>query len=322
MAARRADGFVHRDAIEHEPVLCDELLSLVAPKAGEVVVDATIGHGGHARLFAEAIGPTGHIIGLDVDPVNLARAKDRLDQVGTAGSGPRIDLIRANFAELEAVLDALGVGQADVVLADLGVSTDQLLSGETGLSFSQDGPLDMRLDDRIPRSAADLVNALSETDLADLIYQHAQERFSRRIAKRICQVRRDGRIKTTSELARIVCSALGTSESSHRSRIHPATRTFLALRIAVNAELENLRKLLASAAARLAIGGRVAVISFHSGEDRIVKQDFLDRRGKGVYDIQTKKPIHASSEESARNPRSRSAKLRVAVRIEGKDEAA
>ena len=297
-----------------EPVLCKSLMSLVSPQPGEIVVDATVGHGGHAELLAGAIGETGRLIGLDVDEANLARARDRLEAAQAASGGPHLDWVQANFADLGQVLDALGSGRVDVILADLGPSTNQLLDPVRGLSFSEDGPLDMRIDDHLETTASDLINRLSENELSDLIFHNAQERFSRRIAKRICQVRREGRIRRTSELVRIVCSALGVSQDSRRSRIHPATRTFLALRMAVNHELENLASLLSAAPERLSAGGRVGVISFHSGEDRLVKRDFLDRRRSGVYEIRTKKPVHASREEIHRNPRSRSAKLRVAVR--------
>lgn len=303
-----------RGAIEHQPVLCELLSSLIRLQPGEVVVDATVGHGGHAELLANAIGERGRLIGLDVDEANLARARDRLEAARATQHGPHLDWFRANFADLEQVLDSLGIGQVDVILADLGPSTDQLLDPARGLTFREDGPLDMRIDDRLETTASDLINRLSENELSDLFYHNAQERFSRRIAKRICQVRREGRILRTAELVRIVCSALGVTQDSHRSKIHPATRIFLALRIAVNHELENLASLLSAAPARLSAGGRIAVISFHSGEDRLVKQNFLDRKRDGVYEIRTKKPVHASSEEIQRNPRARSAKLRVAVR--------
>lgn len=371
---------VNRDMIEHEPVLGGPVMTIVDPRPGEVVVDATLGHGGHSRMIAGAIGPAGRLIALDVDEQNIARARDRLlagfsptageggesekvgrgegekqgesrkgrvgpeagraeeragsaegqagDTTGRAGAGGaggvraadggavRLDIYRANFAELDTVLDQVGVPQVDVILADLGVSTDQLLDPSLGLTFTEDGPLDMRLDDRLETTAADLVNALSERELSDLIWNNSQERFSRRIAKRICQARRERRIRRTSELVRIVLSAMGMREEPpYPGRIHPATRTFLALRMAVNHELENLRALLEIASRRLRPGGRIAVISFHSGEDRVVKQDFLDRQKAGVYLIRTKKPVTASSEEVDRNPRSRSAKLRVAERV-------
>lgn len=296
-------------------------MSLIAPMPGETIVDATIGQAGHARLFAEAIGPSGHLIGFDVDPVNLETARERLAGTNEAGS-PKMDLLRANFVEMPDKLASLGIAKANVILADLGVTTGQLLDPQMGITFSEDGPLDMRLDDRLETTAADLVNAMPENDLANLIFENSQERFSRRIAKRICQVRRDGRIRRTGELVRIICSALGVAPNSHRSKIHPATRTFQALRMAVNYEVENLQGLLKHSPDLLAVGGRIAVISFHSGEDRIVKQDFLDRKRSGVYEIVTKKPIRATSEEIRANPRSRSAKLRVAKRLGGDPEPA
>jgi len=304
---------VNQDAIVHEPVLCEPLISLIAPQPGEIVVDATVGHGGHAQLLANAIGKTGRLIGFDVDVGNLERAQARLS-ASMGSESPQVDLIRANFQDFEQELDTLGVGGVDVLVADLGVSTDQLLDASRGFTFTEDGPLDMRLDDRLETTVADLVNRLSENELADLIYHNSQERFSRRIAKRICQSRRDKRITTTRELVRVVCLALGVSESSYREKIHPATRTFLAFRMAVNFELESLKALLAAAPSRLNTGGRIAIISFHSGEDRIVKRDFLDRKRSGLYEIVTKKPIRPSREEVQRNARSRSAKLRVARR--------
>lgn len=302
-----------RPFIEHEPVLCDEVSTYVAPRPGETVVDVTVGHGGHARLLVDAIGARGRFIGLDVDPGNLERARSRV-LTGGSGSRPHIDLFRANFRELPAILAGLGLAQADVIFADLGVSTDQLLDPSRGLTFTEDGPLDMRLDDRIPGTASDLVNAMTESELSDLIYYNSQERFSRRIARRICEARRNGRIRTTQQLVRIVCSAVGASPASRREKIHPATRTFLALRMAVNDEVGNLKALLEAAPRLLAPGGRVGVISFHSGEDRIVKQDFLDRKRAALYEIETKKPVRPSNDETQRNPRSRSAKLRVARR--------
>ncbi|MGQ9649115.1 MAG: 16S rRNA (cytosine(1402)-N(4))-methyltransferase RsmH [Phycisphaerae bacterium] len=313
---------MNRDQIEHEPVLCGPLMAWTAPRLGEIVVDATVGHGGHACLLARAIGPTGRLIALDVDAYNLRRAKARLERAGLAEGGPHIDLIRDNFANLGGVLDRLGVDRVDVIIVDLGVSTDQLLCAGRGLTFAETEPLDMRLDDRLTMTAADLINSLSESQLADLIYSHSQERRSRRIARRICQARRDGPIRTTAELVRIVCSALGVSVHSRPGRLHPATRTFMALRMAVNRETENLTTLLKLAPTRLSPGGRIAVISFHSGEDRLVKRDFLARQRLGVYEVRTKKPIRPSDEEVSFNPRSRSAKLRVAVRTADVQEVA
>lgn len=300
--------------MEHQPVLSDEVRALVKPAPGEVVLDATSGHGGHASLLAAEIGPAGTLIGLDVDPANLSRARARVESSTPVSLRPACHWVRANFRELAAVLSSLNVQGVDVILADLGPSTDQLLDPQRGLTFQEDGPLDMRLDDRLPTSAMDLVNSLSEQQLADLFWQLSQERFSRKISQKIVQARRAGRIQRTRELVRIVCSALGVPESSRRHRIHPATRVCLALRMAVNHELENLTGLLAQAPRRLLPNGRFAVISFHSGEDRLVKKSFVEASRSGLYTILTKKPVQASAEEERRNPRSRSAKLRVAMR--------
>lgn len=302
-------------SIEHVPVLAERVIELLAPQPGETILDCTLGHGGHAALLGRAVGPTGRLIGLDVDPINLDRAQARLEVPELRAQLPPMSLVRANFAELSEALDALNVSEVDIILADLGVSTDQLLDPARGLTFTQDAPLDMRLDDRLPRSASDLINALSENELSDLLFFNSQERFSRRIAKRICQVRRDGRIRRTSELVRIVCSALGVSPESHPGRLHPATRTFMALRMAVNRETENLEALLGAAPRRLRPGGRFGVISFHSGEDRLVKQSFLELKRAGGYDIRTKKPVGPESDEIRQNARSRSAKLRVIARM-------
>jgi len=212
------------------------------------------------------------------------------------------------------VLDDLGIETVDAIVADLGASSNQIDDPRRGFSFQADGPLDMRLDDRLTENAADLVNRLRESELADLIYQYSQERFSRRIAKRICAARRARRITSTAHLAHVVASAMGVDPGSRASRIHPATRTFLALRAAVNREMSCLGSLLDQAPHRLSRGGRVAVISFHSTEDRVVKKDFLKHRSEGVYKVVTKKPITAGSMERRTNPRARSAKLRVAER--------
>lgn len=306
---------VGRPEIEHEPVLADRVVELLAVGRGQVVVDATLGHGGHAVRLAAALGREGRLIGLDVDPPNLARARDRLEAART-DDWPRLHLFRANFADVREALSALDIERVHVLLADLGLSTDQMLDSTRGLSFSEDGPLDMRIDPDLPEAAADLVNRLSEADLADLLYRNAQERYSRRIARRICQARHSGRIRTSGELVAIVLAALPGPRSGPKAKIHPATRTFLALRMAVNRELENLQSFLAIAPKTLYSGGRVGVLTFHSGEDRIVKQDFLDRRRTGVYEWVTRKPVQPSRDELDRNPRARSAKFRVAARTE------
>lgn len=285
---------------------------MLAPRPGETVVDATVGGGGHARLLASAIGPTGRLIGLDVDPASLLSARQALSDCGCP-----LDLVHANFVELASVLRTQGVEGCDVILADLGVSSAQLDDPQRGLSFQSDGPLDMRLDPRLTVKAVDLVNRLSEKELGDLFFGNAQEYKGRRIAKRICEARRDGRITTTGRLTKLVCEALGVDGDSRKSKSHPATRAFMALRIEVNGELKNLKALLDAAPVLLKPGGRIGVIAFHSEEDKIVKTDFRRRANEGVYRLLTKKPVVAGEEERTANPRSRSAKLRVAMRVTG-----
>jgi 16S rRNA (cytosine1402-N4)-methyltransferase len=298
------------DPIDHTPVLPREVCELLAVRPGETVVDATVGLGGHARLLAEPLGRAGMLIGLDVDPANLELARGRL-----ADRACRVELIHENFAELRAVLDAIGVARVDVLFADLGVSSTQLDEGERGFSFVHDGPLDMRMDPRLTETAADLVNRLKERELADLLFFNAQEMLSRRITKRVCSERREGRITTTGQLARIVAQAVGVDPRSRKAKIHPATRTFLALRMAVNNEIPCLERWLEAAPELLKPGGRIGVIAFHSVEDRPVKVDFRRRKAASVYQIVTKKPVVAGPDERCANPRSRSAKLRVAMRL-------
>ncbi|HMD53932.1 MAG TPA: 16S rRNA (cytosine(1402)-N(4))-methyltransferase RsmH [Phycisphaerae bacterium] len=288
----------------HEPVLLRQILELTDPKPGEVVLDCTTGRGGHAAALAQRIKPNGLLLCLDADPVNLEYARERL-----AGLEVRCRFFQANFAEIQDVLASAGVKTLDVVLADLGVSTNQLLSEKYGLSFSIDGPLDMRLDPRIKRSAADLIATLPEKELADLIYSLAEERYSRRIARAIVEARRKQPILRTAQLAEIVRSVAG---HAHHGRIDAATRTFQALRMAVNGELDNLQGLLETLPEVMSPGGRAAVISFHSGEDRLVKQAMREWRLQERCDILTGKPVTADEPELINNPRSRSAKLRVA----------
>lgn len=282
---------------------------MLAPQPGETALDATVGLGGHARILADAVGATGRLIGLDVDPQNLAIARERL-----AGVACRVELVHANFVEAAEVLASLGIPQVNVMLADLGVSSTQLDSPLRGFSFQVDGPLDMRMDPRLTLSAADLVNRLKERELADLFYHNSQDPASRRIARRICEVRREGRITSTRQLVRAIVDALGVVEHSRKSKVHPATRVFQALRMSVNREIENLAALLEQAPRILAPGGRLGVIAFHSVEDKPVKEDFRRRKLEGVYELMTKKPVIAGAEERDANPRSRSAKLRVARR--------
>lgn len=299
-----------RDAA-HEPVLIGPVFDLLDPKPGQCVVDGTVGLAGHARLLAERVGPQGRLIGLDLDASNLDEAARRLEGVSC-----RCDLVKGNFADLPDHLSALGVDRVDRLLVDLGVSSNQLDDPERGFSFLHEGPLDMRLDRDQEETALELVNRLNERDLADLIYYNSQERLSRKIAKHICKVRRSGRIRTTRKLAETVAAAMRVDPASRKSKIHPATRTFLALRIVVNREIDNLRSLLEVAPRCLTTGGRFGVISFHSLEDREVKHDFKRRAKQGLYDLVTKRPVLADAQERETNARSRSAKLRVAERTD------
>ena len=292
----------------HDPVLMTQVLEGLAPAEGKAIVDCTLGRAGHASEVVKHLGPTGRFIGLDVDPRNLEFARARL-----ATAPCEVRLFHANFAELGDVLAELGLKGVDGILADLGISTNQLFEEHYGMSFSAPMPLDMRIDPRIRRSAADLVNSMPEEDLANVLYELAQERYSRRIARKIGAERRLSPITTTDRLADLVRSAVGHTNE----KIDAATRTFLALRMAVNQELENLQVLLREGPGHLNPGGRLAVISFQSMEDRLVKQAFRSAEQTGTVRILTKKPVGPTEEEVARNPRSRSAKLRVIEKQSG-----
>lgn len=296
----------------HDPVLIDEVMAFLSPEEGRTIVDCTLGRGGHASIIASRLGNTGRLIGLDVDPRNLEFARERLQKAHSwANPTLQLRLFHANFAELADVLAEVGTPRVDGILADLGISTNQLFDPHYGLSFGNVGTLDMRIDPRIPRSAADLVNTLPEEELANVLYNLAQERYSRRIAKKIGEERRISPINTTERLASIVRSAIGHSNE----KIDQATRTFLALRMAVNQELQNLASLLKHAPGFLKPGGRLAVISFQSMEDRLVKQAFRMLEQTGVVRVLSKKPVTPSESEIERNPRSRSAKMRVVERM-------
>jgi 16S rRNA (cytosine1402-N4)-methyltransferase len=294
---------VNGSFVEHIPVLSTTLVEQIHLPRDGVMVDATIGQGGHSYLFGKELGPEGMILGLDVDDKSIQRAQLILKDLTC-----RVILTQANFADVDRQVLKYGIEKVNLLLADLGASSSQLADEERGLSFQQDMPLDMRFDQRQKTTAAEIVNKTDEKALADLIYRFGEERASRRIARFIVKYRRTKPIKTTGQLANIVCRALGRK----RSRIHPATRTFQALRIAVNHELENLQALLSKAPALLADGGYIAVISFHSLEDRLVKNDFLQNAKSGLYEILTKKPLTPGREEIKANPRAHSAKLRIA----------
>jgi 16S rRNA (cytosine1402-N4)-methyltransferase len=289
----------------HTPVLSAEVMSLLDIRPGMRVVDGTLGGGGHTRLFAEAVGPDGLVIAIDRDPAAIDRGAREL-------AGLPVRFAQANYRDLPEVLDAVSLDRVDRVLLDVGLSSDQLADSGRGFSFDSDGPLDLRFDPTEGEPAWRLVNRMRPETLADLIHEFGEERFSRRIARRIATAREKEPIRSAREFARIVTSAIPRQYPP--PRIHPATRTFQALRIAVNEELKSLRIALERIPTRLAPGGRLAVISFHSLEDRLAKEAFRNRQ---VWEPLTRGPIEAGEAELARNPRSRSAKLRVAQAIGG-----
>jgi 16S rRNA (cytosine1402-N4)-methyltransferase len=284
----------------HRPVLLAEVLEWLAPREGAVLVDGTVGAGGHAAALAERVGASGRVIGLDRDPDMLSLAAGKTE-------GLPVTLVRAAYSEVGEVLDELGLGGVDGILLDLGLSSDQLSWTHRGFSFAKDGPLDMRFDPDAEDSAADLINTLDAEELADIFYHYGEERHSRRVARRIVEERRTGPILTTGRLAEIVRRSI----PGKWGPIDPATRVFQALRIRVNDELGHLDRVLEGLADVLRPGGRAAAISFHSLEDRRVKVAFREDPGLNVL---TKKVVTASAEEIRGNPRARSAKLRVAER--------
>ena len=284
----------------HTSVLPAEVMSFLAVEAGMTVIDGTLGGGGHTRLFLDAVGPTGRVIALDRDPAAIDRGAREF-------AGKPVRFAQANFCDIPEVLDVLAIASVDRVLLDVGLSSDQLADDTRGFSFDSDGPLDLRFDPTEGEPAWRMINRLRPETLADIIYEFGEERFSRRIARRIADARQQAPIKTSRDLARVVVAAVPRQKPPQR--IHPATRTFQALRIAVNQELKSLRIALERIPTRLAADGRLAVISFHSLEDRLVKEAFRNRQ---VWENLTRSPVEASDEELARNPRSRSAKLRAA----------
>jgi 16S rRNA (cytosine1402-N4)-methyltransferase len=293
--------------IAHLPVLTAEVIAQLRPERGGLFVDCTVGLGGHARALLEA-GAT-HLVGLDRDEDALERARHTLSPWAD-----RVSLVHADYRDLDGALDALGLGAIDGALADLGVSSLQFDAPGRGFSFQRDEPLDMRMDRSRGETAAELIARASERELADVIFQYGEERFSRRIARRIVEARAESPVDTTGRLAALVRRAV-----PHRgySRIDPATRTFQALRIWVNRELEGLDAFLAAAIRRLRAGARLAVIAFHSLEDRIVKHTLraLAQSRDMAVQVLTRKPIVPDDDEVQANPRARSAKLRVAERI-------
>jgi 16S rRNA (cytosine1402-N4)-methyltransferase len=314
-------GRVSSPSPNHVPVLLKEAIDFLAVRRGGTYIDATVGLGGHSYEIAKRLGAPGHLIGLDKDPAALEIAGFRLSASGfrtredpEAGSRepradwPEITLLQRSFAEIAKGHKAASV---DGILADVGVSSLQLDDAARGFSFQADGPLDMRMDPQGERTAEQVVNHLDERQLADVIYEFGEERRSRRIARAICRSRP---IRSTAHLADVISAAARPMNQAER-RIHPATKTFQALRIFVNRELEDLQALLKAAPRILKPGGRVVVISFHSLEDRIVKDAFREGSKEGYFSVLTKKPVTATELESDRNPRARSAKLRAAEKI-------
>jgi 16S rRNA (cytosine1402-N4)-methyltransferase len=307
----------------HTPVMVREVIESLRCRAGAIYVDGTIGGGGHAEAILQSTAPDGLLIGIDADGDAIGEAEQRL-----ARFGDRKILVRGNFADMETILAEKNVGKVDGILLDLGVSSHQLDNAERGFSFALDAPLDMRMDRNGRRNAADLVNTLPWQELAGIIRDYGEERMAGRIARSIAKAREVSPIRTTADLARVVLRAMPAETA--RQKIHPATRTFQALRIAVNDELTRLQKTMAGGMKQLAPGGRFSVISFHSLEDRIVKNAFRSgEKGctcppdlpvcacgkKPTLKVLTRKPVIPSDEEIRDNPRSRSAKLRTAERI-------
>jgi 16S rRNA (cytosine1402-N4)-methyltransferase len=296
----------------HAPVLFQEAIDLLRVRPGATVVDCTLGLAGHAAGIARLLGAEGHLIGFEWDTEALALAKEKLDKVcGELGSqAPRVTLTDEAFSSIARHLQPASV---DGLIADFGVSSLQLDEAQRGFSFMADGPLDMRHDQRSGLTAAQVVNEANERELADLIYKYGEERRSRRIARAVVHGRP---ITTTGQLARIVISA---ARPIKHEKIHPATRTFQALRIYVNRELDEIQALLEAAPKLLKPSARLVVISFHSLEDRIAKDSLREGARQGIWKILTKKPVTSGEEELQRNPRARSAKLRAAERIGVRD---
>jgi 16S rRNA (cytosine1402-N4)-methyltransferase len=293
--------------VRHVPVLLTETLEFLRVQPGSTIADCTLGLAGHSAEIARRLGPKGRLIAFDRDPEALALAKARLDEVSSelGDQAPGIKLIGEAFSSIEQHVEPASL---DGLLADFGVSSMQLNEAPRGFSFMADGPLDMRMDTRSGLTAEQVVNEFGERELADLIYEYGEERRSRRIARAIVRGRP---VTTTAQLARIVAQA---APAMKQDRIHPATRTFQAIRIAVNRELDEIRDLLEAAPRLLKPSGRIALISFHSLEDRLVKDSLREGAHKGIWSLLTKKPATAGEEETERNPRSRSAKLRAAER--------
>ena len=303
-----------RDSL-HLPVLLAQTLDALSPQPNQIIVDCTVGLGGHAEAILERLKPHGRLIGIDLDTQNLAEARIKLQRVRGREGSVRFDLIHSNFAALPEVLKGAGVelGTVDGVLADIGVASTQIDNPSRGFSYRRPGPLDMRMDPTRGEPASTLVNTLSEEELADALLKYGDETDAPRIARLIVQRRKHQPFTTTEQLMALVCEARNfTIERAAHAKLHPAARTFQAIRIMVNTELDNLDQLLIDLPRVLKPGGLGAIITFHSGEDRRVKHAFRDGQRAGIYSADGRDPIIADEVEQKRNPRSRPAKLRWA----------
>jgi 16S rRNA (cytosine1402-N4)-methyltransferase len=298
----------------HIPVLLRETLSVLNLAPGKIVVDCTLGLGGHSADMIKRVGPSGRLIGIDFDPANIERARARLTEINSAIKYPaQLDIVHNNFASLPQTLESLGIAKVDAILADIGVASTQIDDPARGFSYRQPGPLDMRMDPTRGTPASQVLARISEKDLRDALLEFGDETDAPEIARLVVQYRAKTPITTTQQLMSIVCQARDfTIERAAGAKLHPAARTFQALRILVNRELANLDRLLTVAPAHLNPGGVIAIITFHSGEDRIVKKTFQLAKREGVYQETSDEPIIATDAEVRKNGRSRSAKLRWA----------
>lgn len=291
----------------HQPALVHEVVEFLTPRPGRLVVDCTVGTGGHSLAILPRVLPEGRLVAVDCDPEALRLAEQRV-----AEFVPQVTCVHGNYRDLPTILARLGISQVDGILADLGMSSFQVDCAARGFSFLKDGPLDMRMDPTQGATAADLLTRLTLEELAGMLETYGGERFARRIARRIVQARREQPITTTRQLARLVREACPAT--ARRGRLHPATRTFQALRVVVNDELGALRALLHQLPDLLASGGRAVILTFHSLEDRLVKRAFAAGARDGIWSVLTKKPVRPTPTEVSRNPRARSAKLRAVER--------
>lgn len=294
----------------HKPVMVNEVVEYLNLNPGKVIVDATMGTGGHSYAILERILPKGRLIGIDSDAQSLAVSRERLREFNNS-----CDFAHGNFSDIDSILQGFNIKKVDGVLFDLGISTFQLEDSSRGFSFQKEGPLDMRMDLDSRISAYDLINNLNEEEISTMLWNFGQERWHNRIAHLLVQERQKRPIATTTELANIVMRSIPSRFRNKYYRMHPATRTFQAVRIAVNRELEILESALNKAISLLEKSGRIAVISFHSLEDRVAKWTLRKAQAEGLVDIITPKPQRPSTEEIESNPSSRSSKLRVAERV-------